>query len=285
MTDASVYSSTGRKTFLKALRSLNLWVGASLLLLIVALAVLAPVIGPEGYDRQNLLHRLQPPSAEFPLGTDQLGRSVLTRLAFGAGITLQIGVLAVLFGAFLGTLVGLLAGFLGGRFERFMMGVMDVLLAFPGIFLAIGLIAALGPGFYNVTIAVGINNIPIFARLVRGQVLSVKSTEFVEAAHGLGVRTPRIIFRHILPSVVAPIIVMISLRLASSILAAASLSFLGLGIQAPLAEWGAMIDDGRRYIRSSWWVATFPGLALMFTVISFNLLSDGLRDLLDPRSR
>lgn len=285
MTDVVPPMATRRKTFRKALRSLNLWIGLVLLLFIVFLAVLAPVLGPEGYDRQNLMARLQPPSADFPLGTDHLGRSVLTRLAYGASITLQIGILAVLIGAVFGTFFGLLAGYVGGRFERFVMGVMDVLLAFPGIFLAIGLIAALGPGFYNVTIAVGINNIPIFARLVRGQVLSVKSTEFVEAAHGLGVRVPGVLSRHILPSVVAPIIVMVSLRLASSILAAASLSFLGLGIQAPLAEWGAMIDDGRRYIRNSWWVATFPGLALMFTVISFNLLSDGFRDLFDPRSR
>ncbi len=285
MTETVPAMSSRRKTFRKALRSLNLWVGAVLLLMIVALALLAPVIGPEGYDKQNLLARLQPPSAEFPMGTDHLGRSVLSRLAYGAGITLQIGLLAVAIGAVFGTLFGLLAGYIGGRFERFVMGVMDVLLAFPGIFLAIGLIAALGPGLINVTIAVGINNIPIFARLVRGQVLSVKSREYVEAASSLGMRTPGILGRHVLPNVIAPIIVMTSLRLASSILAAASLSFLGLGVQAPLAEWGAMIDDGRRYIRNSWWVATFPGLALMFTVISFNLLSDGLRDLLDPRSR
>lgn len=285
MTETVPVTTLRRKTWRKALRSLNLWVGVVLLVVIVALALLAPLIGPEGYDRQNLLARLQPPSAEYPFGTDHLGRSVLSRLAYGAGITLQIGVLAVLIGAVFGTLFGLAAGYIGGRFERFVMGVMDVLLAFPGIFLAIGLIAALGPGFYNVTIAVGINNIPIFARLVRGQVLSVKAREFVEAASSLGVRAPGIVFRHVLPSVVAPIIVMTSLRLASSILAAAALSFLGLGVQAPLAEWGAMIDDGRRYIRSSWWLATFPGLALMFTVISFNLLSDGLRDLLDPRSK
>ena len=285
MTETVPAMSSRRKTFRKALRSLNLWVGAVLLLIIVTMALLAPVIGPEGYDKQNLLARLQPPSAEFPMGTDHLGRSVLSRLAYGAGITLQIGLLAVAIGAVFGTLFGLLAGYIGGRFERFVMGVMDVLLAFPGIFLAIGLIAALGPGLINVTIAVGINNIPIFARLVRGQVLSVKSREYVEAASSLGMRTPGILARHVLPNVIAPIIVMTSLRLASSILAAASLSFLGLGVQAPLAEWGAMIDDGRRYIRNSWWVATFPGLALMFTVISFNLLSDGLRDLLDPRSR
>lgn len=285
MTETVPAMSSRRKTFRKALRSLNLWVGAVLLLIIVTMALLAPVIGPEGYDKQNLLARLQPPSAEFPMGTDHLGRSVLSRLAYGAGITLQIGLLAVAIGAVFGTLFGLLAGYIGGRFERFVMGVMDVLLAFPGIFLAIGLIAALGPGLINVTIAVGINNIPIFARLVRGQVLSVKSREYVEAASSLGMRTPGILGRHVLPNVIAPIIVMTSLRLASSILAAASLSFLGLGVQAPLAEWGAMIDDGRRYIRNSWWVATFPGLALMFTVISFNLLSDGLRDLLDPRSR
>lgn len=280
----SAAGSLRAKTWRKALRTLNLWIGALLVLAVVVFALCAPLIGPEGYDRQNLLTRLQAPSAEHPLGTDALGRDVLSRLAHGAGPTLQIGLIAVAFGAVFGTLLGLVAGFYGGRLDRFIMGVMDVLLAFPGIFLAIGIVAALGPGFYNVTIAVGINGIPIFARLVRGQVLSLREKEFVEAARSQGARTVRVMFQHVLPNATAPIIVMISLRLASSILSAAALSFLGLGVQAPLPEWGLMIDEGRRYLRSAWWIATFPGLGLMIVVIGFNLLSDGLRDLFDPRS-
>jgi peptide/nickel transport system permease protein len=267
----------------RALRSPSMWVGGLMVILVVAFAMLATFIGPEGFDKQDLMMRLKPPSAMFPLGTDHLGRSILTRLAYGGQYSLKVGLIAVAIGASIGIFTGALAGFYGGWVDRVLMGFVDILLAFPGILLAIAIVAALGPGLVNVMIAVGIRGIPTFARLVRGQVLSVRGREYVEAAHAMGSSDGRIIMKHVFPNIMAPIIVLASLDIASAILSVAALNFLGLGAQPPIPDWGGMIDQGRQYLRSAWWMGVFPGLAIMLTVLGFNLLGDALRDLLDPR--
>jgi peptide/nickel transport system permease protein len=267
----------------RALRSPSMWAGGLLVILLVIFAVAAPLIGTEGMDKQNLLLRLKPPSAQFPLGTDHLGRSILTRLAYGGRYSLQVGLISVGIGASVGIVVGAVSGFYGGWIDKVLMGLVDILLAFPGILLAISIVAALGPGLTNVMIAVGIRGMPSFARLVRGQVMSVRSKEYVEAAEALGSRDSRIIIKHVLPNILAPIIVLASLDIATAILSVASLSFLGLGAQPPIPDWGGMIDQGRQYLRTAWWVGVFPGFAIMMTVLGFNLLGDALRDILDPR--
>lgn len=267
----------------RALRSPSMWAGGLLVVLIVGFALVASVIGPEGFDKQDLMMRLKPPSAQFPLGTDHLGRSILTRLAYGGQYSLKVGLIAVGIGASIGIVTGALAGFYGGWVDRVLMGLMDILLAFPGILLAIAIVAALGPGLVNVMIAVGIRGVPTFARLVRGQVLSVRGREYVEAARALGSADGRIIVKHVFPNIMASIIVLASLDIASSILSVAALNFLGLGAQPPIPDWGGMIDQGRQYLRTAWWVGVFPGLAILMTVLGFNLLGDALRDLLDPR--
>lgn len=264
-------------------RSPNAWVGGIIVLTLIVVALLAPVIGPEGFDDQDLLRRLKPPSSEHLLGTDSFGRDMMTRLVWGARISLQVGMISVFIGGTVGITMGLIAGYYQGKTDRIIMGVVDVLLAFPGILLAIAIVAALGPGLYNVMIAVGIGRIPRFARLVRGQVLSVREREFVEAAHALGSSDFRIIMRHLLPNVFSPILILASLDIAAAILSASGLSFLGLGAQPPLPDWGGMITSGREYIRTAWWLSTFPGVAIILTVLGFNLLGDGLRDALDPR--
>lgn len=269
----------------RARRSPSIWIGGVLVLGLILLAILAPVIGPEGIDNQNLLMRLKPPSAQFLLGTDHLGRSILTRLAFGARYSLQVGVYSVVVSALGGILIGVVAGFYGGWADRVLMGLMDILLAPPSILLAIALVAALGPGLFNVVLAIGIRGIPSYARLLRGQVIAVRNREFVEAAQALGAGDLRIMARHVLPNTLGPIMVLSSLELAGSILTVASLSFLGLGAQPPTPDWGGMIDQGRQFLRSAWWIGVFPGLGIMMTVLGFNLLGDGLQDVLDPRNK
>ncbi len=257
--------------------------GALLAAAFLGVSVLAPVLAPQGYDEQNLGRRLLPPSATNPFGTDALGRDLLARIVWGARISLLVSVLAVGLGLVVGSLLGMLSGFYGTGLDRTIMGAMDVLLAFPGILLALAIIAALGPGLAQVMIAVGVHEIPSFARLVRGSVLSIRTHEYVDAARVLGASDVRIMVRHVAPNVVAPIIVVTSLSIGTTILAAAGLSFLGLGAQPPLPDWGGMINQGRAFLRTAWWVAVFPGLAIMLTVLGFNLIGDGLRDALDPR--
>ncbi|MBT9258884.1 MAG: ABC transporter permease [Clostridiales bacterium] len=262
-----------------------MWAGLFLVLFMVAFSLAAPWIGPEGYDDQNLMQRLQPPSKDYPLGTDQLGRSVLTRLAWGGRVSLSVALSAMAIGLVGGVAVGSLSGFYGGWVDRILMGLMDMLLAFPSIILAIAIVAALGPGLTNAMIAVGIRGIPTFARLVRGQILSLKNQEFIQAARAVGAGSARILFRHLFPNLIAIVIVMASLDLAANILSLAALSFLGLGAQPPIPDWGGMLDQGRQYLRTAWWLGVFPGLAIMMVVLGFNLLGDGLRDILDPRQK
>lgn len=257
--------------------------GLFIIILLVFSAIFAEFIAPYGYDDQNLKARLTAPGSEYLLGTDNFGRDIFSRIVYGSRISLQVGFIAVGIAAISGGTLGAIAGYYGGKLDNFVMRIMDVLLAVPAILLAISIVAALGPGLRNVMIAVGIGSIPSYARIVRASVLSIRDQEFVEAARAVGANDFRIITKHILPNSMAPIIVQATLGVAGAILSAAGLSFIGLGIQPPTPEWGAMLSSGRDYIRDHWHVATFPGLAIMITIFALNLLGDGLRDALDPR--
>jgi peptide/nickel transport system permease protein len=259
--------------------------GGILVLLFFFTAMLAPLLSPYPPNEGDLSKRLQPPSKEYPLGTDPLGRDLLSRVIYGARISLQIQVVAVFIALVIGTLLGMAGGYYGGKFDQLTMRLMDILLAFPGIFLAISIIAVLGPGLMNLMLAAGIYSIPQFARIVRGSVLSLKEKEFVEAARAAGENDLNILFRYLLPNSMAPIIVQTTLRMATVLLTASGLSFLGLGVQPPTAEWGAMLSNARAYLITAPHVATVPGLAIMLVVMGFNLFGDGLRDSLDPRLR
>ncbi len=272
-----------KKFFKRLLKHRSAQIGGIVVILVILMAIFAPVLAPEGYDRQNLFRRFEPPSSETWFGTDQMGREITTRIIWGARISLMVGTLSVIIGVVGGGFLGLVSGYYGGNLDRFIMGLMEVLLAFPGILLALTVVAILGPGLTQVMVAVGIARIPQFARLIRGSTLSVREKDYIEAQRALGSRDSRILFRHILPNVLAPVLVMGTLSIGTSILAAAGLSFLGLGAQPPIPDWGGMLSEGRAYLRTAWWVGVFPGIFIMFTVLGFNLLGDGLRDILDPR--
>jgi peptide/nickel transport system permease protein len=259
--------------------------GAAIVLAFIVLAVLAPVLVPFNPTQGNLNDRLQSFSSTHWLGTDELGRDLLSRILYGARISLQIQIVAVVLSLVIGVVLGALSGYLGGYVDTLIMRCMDILLAFPGIFLALGIIAALGPGLMNLMFAAGISSIPQFARIVRASILSLKEREFVEAALALGSGSNRVMFRHLLPNCMAPIIVQSTLRMATVLLTASGLSFLGLGVQPPTPEWGAMLSNARSYLIVAPHVATIPGLAIMIVVVGFNLFGDGLRDTLDPRLR
>ena len=256
--------------------------GLGLILLLVVLALAARQLAPHDPIRQDLPHALAGPSLEFPLGTDEFGRCILSRILFGARLSLLVGVIATAIGAGAGILCGLAAGYFP-RVDAPVMRTMDVLLAFPSILLAIAVVAALGPSLVNVMIAVGVRSIPSFARLARSMVLSLKKLEFVQGATALGASHARVLFRHILPNSVSPLLVFSSMQIATAILLAAILSFLGLGVQPPTPEWGKMVSDGRAYLMEAPHVSLFPGLAIFVAVMGFNCLGDGLRDALDPR--
>ncbi|GAV26282.1 peptide ABC transporter permease [Carboxydothermus islandicus] len=259
-------------------------VGLIIVLLLSFTAIFAPVLAP--YDPikdGSLQNRLKAPSSEHLLGTDKLGRDILSRIIFGARISVEIGVISVGLALIVGTLMGLTAGYYGGFLDSILMRIVDIILAFPSILLAIAITSVLGPSLNNAMIAVGIVMVPSFARVVRSTVLSLKEMEFVEAARAVGANDFTILFRHILPNSMAPIIVQGTMNIGTAILDAAGLSFLGLGAQPPTPEWGAMLVDARELLVKAPWVAFFPGLAIMLTVLGFNLLGDGLRDALDPR--
>ena len=260
-------------------------IGGVIVLLFVAIAALAPLIAPYKPDEGDLAKRLNPPSREHLLGTDPLGRDLLSRVIYGARISLQIQIVSVVIALVVGTLLGMIGGYYGGKFDHLIMRLMDILLAFPGIFLAISIIAVLGPGLLNLMLAAGIYSIPQFARIVRGSIMTLKEKEFVEAARAVGESDFNILFRYLLPNSMAPIIIQTTLRMATVLLTASGLSFLGLGVQPPTAEWGAMLSNARAYLITAPHVATVPGLAIMMVVMGFNLFGDGLRDSLDPRLR
>ena len=257
-------------------------IGLGVILALVVLALGARQIAPHDPIRQDLPHALAKPSAEFPLGTDEFGRCILSRILFGARLSLLVGVIATSIGATAGILLGLTAGYFP-RADAPVMRCMDVLLAFPSILLAIAVVAALGPSLGNVMIAVGVRSVPSFARVSRSMVLSLKELEFVQGAAALGASHARVLFGHILPNSVSPLLVFSSMQVATAILLAAILSFLGLGVQPPTPEWGKMVSDGRAYLMEAPHVSLFPGLAIFIAVMGFNCLGDGLRDALDPR--
>ncbi len=254
-----------------------------LVLFLMILAVVGPFIAPYDIAEPDYENVLSGPSAKHWAGTDAYGRDIFSRIIAGTQISLFVGLSSVLLGAVGGTVLGLLAGYYGKWIDRLIMRICDVLLAFPGILLAIGIIAILGPGLGNVIVAVAIFSIPVFARIVRSSTLAVKSTLYVEATKSIGAQPRRIIWKHIFPGTISSIIVYFTMRIGSAILTAASLSFLGLGAQPPSPEWGAMLSGGRDYLNIAPHVTLFPGLAIFFTVLVFNLLGDGLRDALDPK--
>jgi peptide/nickel transport system permease protein len=257
--------------------------GLTVLIILVLLAVFADVIAPYSYSKQNLTHMFETSSRQFLLGTDEFGRDILSRLIYGARISLQVGFIAVSIALAAGGMLGAIAGYYGGWIDNAIMRVMDVLLAVPQTLLAIAIAAALGPGLFNLMIAVGVSDAPNYARIVRSSVLSIREMEFIEAAHSVGSSDLRIILKHILPNSMAPIIVQATLGVAFAILNAAGLSFIGLGIQPPYPEWGAMLSGGRQYIRDYPLLTLYPGLSIMITILALNFLGDGLRDALDPK--
>ena len=257
--------------------------GGGMLVVLAGVAVLAPLLAPCDPLEQNLYQRLQPPSLARPLGTDDFGRDILSRIIYGARISLRIGAIAISISLTAGTSLGLIAGYRGGLADALIMRSMDILLAFPSILLAIAIVAVIGPGIDNVMVAVSIVMVPQFARLVRASVLSIREMAYVEAARALGASDLRILWRSVLPNCAAPLIVQSTLSLGTAILDAAGLSFLGLGAQPPTPEWGAMLSGGRELLLKAPWVMTFPGLAIFGVVLGLNLFGDGLRDALDPR--
>ncbi len=258
-------------------------VGAGIVVAFVLLAILAPLVAPYGPTEMKVTKRLVGPSFEHLFGTDEFGRDILSRVLHGAAISFQVGIIAVGLASFVGTLLGLVAGYAGGWLDGLIMRCMDVLFAFPAILLAIAIVAMLGSSLENVMLAIGVVYTPIFARVVRGSTLSVKHELYVTAARALGGGAPRIVGRHILPNVVAPLIVQGSLNFAFAVLAEASLGFLGLGNRPPSPSWGSMLSTSYGFMEQAPWAAVFPGVAIMLAVLGFNLLGDGLRDALDPR--
>ncbi|QEK13031.1 ABC transporter permease subunit [Crassaminicella thermophila] len=258
-------------------------VAAGVICLLIILAMIGPYVVPYDSDQPDYENILSKPSLKHLAGTDAFGRDIFSRIIVGTRISLLVGVSSVSVGAIVGTILGLISGYYGGLIDSVIMRFCDVLFAFPGILLAIGIIAILGPGLGNVVIAVAVFSVPIFARIVRSSTLSLKETVYVEATRSIGSKNSRIIFKHIFPGTAASIIVYFTMRIGTSILTAASLSFIGLGAQPPTPEWGAMLSGGRDYLSISPHVTFYPGLAIFITVLAFNLLGDGLRDALDPK--
>ena len=257
--------------------------GAVLLLTMIVLAALSPIIAPYGFDEQNYEIARQTPSLQHLAGTDELGRDIFSRILYGGRVSLTIGIISVGIGLIFGGSLGVIAAYYGGVTETVIMRVIDVLMAIPSIILSISICAALGSGIVNTMIAVGISSIPTYDRVFRSSVISEKSKEYIEAARAVGAGNARIILKHILPNSIAPVIVQASLGVAQAITTAASLSFIGLGIQPPNPEWGALLSSGRQYIRDFPHMVVYPGIAIMLTVLALNLIGDGLRDALDPR--
>jgi peptide/nickel transport system permease protein len=260
-------------------------VGLWMTVIFVIVAILARWIAPYDPIVQNMQVMLESPSWNHPFGTDEFGRDILSRIIYGAQISLMIGIVGVLISVIIGVTLGTVSGYFGGKADTLIMRIMDIFMAFPSFLLALAIVSVLGPGMSNVMIAIGIFSIPTFARISRSSVISVKNKEFIEAAKAMGGTHMFIIFKHVIPNSIAPIIVLSSLRIATAILTASGLSFLGMGAQPPTPEWGAMLSTGREYLRTSPHVSTIPGLAIMFMVLSFNMLGDGLRDALDPKMK
>nr|WP_253286680.1 nickel transporter permease [Virgibacillus sp. MSJ-26] len=260
-------------------------VGGFLILFFIVVALIGPYFTPYQPDTTDVVNKLQPPTADHWFGTDHHGRDIFSRIIHGMSITLYVGFFSVILGATAGVVLGIIAGYYGGRIDAFIMRCMDVLLAFPGILLALAIVSVLGGSLQNVIIAVAVFSIPVFARIVRGSTLETRKLEYIDAIKALGASDFRIIFKHILPNVSSPIIVQATLNIATAVLTASGLSFLGLGAQPPTPEWGAMLADGRNYLYNAPHVAFFPGVMIVFVVLAFNILGDGLRDALDPKMK
>lgn len=261
------------------------WVGLSMFLVVVLLALLAPLIAPYDPIGQSILHRLKPPSADHWFGTDYYGRDTLSRILWGARISLAIGLMAIGSAMVIGTLIGMAAGYFGGRTDIILMQIMDVLLAFPSLILGLIVVAMIGPSIANLVIAIALTSIPPCARIARAPTIAVKNREFIEAGRALGYSDTRLMFGHILPNIAPEVLVMGSLWLATAIRVEASLAFVGLGVSPPTPTWGGMIREGFENILDSFWLALFPSLAILVVVFALNLLGDGLRDAIDPRLR
>ena len=282
---------TKRKEDYKSSMSKEIWyrlkknklamIGLAIIILVILVAVFAPVIAPYGYDDQNPNDALMFPCLKYPLGTDNFGRDILSRMIYGSRITLLVGVSIVSVSALVGCSLGIIAGYYN-KSENIVMRIMDVIAGIPYLLLAIAIGAALGTGLGNMIIAVALSAIPGYARIARASVLTVKENEYIEAAHSIGASNLRIIVRHILPNAISPMVVQATIGAANAVLAASALSFMGLGIQPPSPEWGAMLSYGRTYIRDQWYMCVIPGVALMIVVYALNTLGDGLRDALDP---
>lgn len=253
--------------------------------LVAAIGVLAPVIAPYDPNFMNMPERLQAPSAAHLFGTDEMGRDILSRVMYGARISIAVGVIIVAVSAAIGVVLGSVSGYFGGRADQIVLAVTDMILAFPSMVLALALTAAMGPGLLNTMLAVIIVRIPMYTRLMRGQVLAVKEQQYVRAARTFGEKPFWIVARHIVPNCLTPLMVQMTLGIGDAILIASSMSFIGLGAQPPTPEWGAMISTARVYAIDQWWYAAFPGLSILITIMGFNLIGDGIRDILDPRSR
>ncbi|WP_407644092.1 ABC transporter permease [Filobacillus milosensis] len=260
-------------------------IGAIIVLLFVVVAILAPWIMPYDYNKNDLVNRLQPPTGDHWLGTDDFGRDILSRSMYGARISLTVGFSAVLGSIIIGSFLGVVAAYYGRWVDTLISRIFDILLAFPSILLAIAIVAILGPSLRNALIAIAIINIPNFGRLIRSRVLSVKEEEYIVAARAVGMNDSRILIRHIIPNSITPVIVQGTLAIATAIIEIAALSFLGLGAQSPKVDWGKMLADSQQYLVNAPWTMIFPGVAIMLTVLGFNLMGDGLRDALDPKMK
>ena len=275
------------ETWRRLRKNWSAMLGLAIVVLLILMAIFADVL--YDYDtiviKQNIAEAKQAPSSSHPFGTDEYGRDILARIVHGSRISLEFGFVSVAFALVVGGFFGAIAGFYGGKIDNVIMRVMDVFLAIPGTLLAICIMAALGSSTFNLIIALSVSAVPAFSRIVRGSVLTVRDVEFVEAARAIGCKNGAIIFGHVLPNALAPVIVQTTLNVATTILTIAGLSFLGLGVAAPQPEWGAMLSSGRAFIRGYSYMTAFPGLAIMITILALNLLGDGLRDALDPRLR
>ena len=270
---------------LKFVRNRVALFGLCCLLLLLLAIVFAPQVTPYDPIGKNTPERNQPPTRLHPFGTDKLGRDIMSRVLYGGRVSLQVGFLSVGLAVLVSTPLGLIAGFFGGAADNVIMRVMDLILAFPGLILAIWLVSLLGSNINNVIIAIAFFSLPTFSRLIRGITLSIREMEYVMAARGMGAGSLRIMFFHILPGVLGPMIVLTTLSVSGAIVAGASLSFLGLGVRPPTPEWGAMLADGRNYLRTQWWMAVFPGMTITLVVLILNIIGDALRDALDPNVR
>ena len=259
--------------------------GLGVIILLVLAAIFAPLLAPYAYEAQDLTSTFQAPGKAHLLGTDNLGRDILSRLIYGTRQSLRIGVLSVAIASVLGITFGSIAGFYGGKVDNVLMRMLDIYQSVPAMLLSIALAAALGPGLNNAILAIGISTMAEYARMIRAQILTVREREYVEAARAINASDPRIVLKHIIPNAFAPLIVSITMNIGNSILAAATLSFIGLGAQPPLPEWGAMLSAGRSYMRDYGYLVIIPGICIMASVLAFNLLGDGLRDALDPKMK